>query len=88
MACRVCFIRSVWGIVGDDVTNFCLNVLNRGSYVREVNQTMLTMIPKVDQPTLVTEFRPISLCTVLYKIVSKTLVNRLKHIMPFIISKF
>ncbi|VVA19333.1 Hypothetical predicted protein, partial [Prunus dulcis] len=42
----------------------------------------------VDKPTKVTEFRPISLCTVIYKMISKTIVNRLKPIMPLIISEF
>ena len=48
----------------------------------------MTLIPKVDNPVKVTEFRPISLCTVIYKMISKTIVNRLKPIMPLIISEF
>ncbi|KAI5329450.1 hypothetical protein L3X38_028847 [Prunus dulcis] len=77
-----------WGVVGDDVVGFCLNVLNGGASVKEINHTLLTLIPKVDKPTKVTEFRPISLCTVIYKMISKTIVNRLKPIMPLIISEF
>ncbi|ONI29059.1 hypothetical protein PRUPE_1G178200 [Prunus persica] len=57
-------------------------------HVREINHTLVTLIPKVDNPTRVTEYRPISLCSVLYKLISKTLVNRMKGIMQDVISEY
>jgi hypothetical protein len=42
-----------------------------------VNDTAIVLIPKVQHPENLKEYRPISLCNVIYKIVSKCLVNRL-----------
>lgn len=46
----------------------------------------IALIPKVKDPICASEFRPISHCNVLYKLVSKTLANRLKKILPYIIT--
>lgn len=51
------------------------------------NHTNLCLIPKVYPPTGMTEFRPIALCNVSYKVFSKILVNRLKQHLGSIISE-
>jgi hypothetical protein len=51
-----------------------------------LNLTYIALIPKVKNPLSVAEFKPISLCNVLYKLISKVLTNRLKKILPHIIS--
>ena len=81
------FYQKYWDIVGSSVTNMVLNVLRNNLPISEINKTNISLIPKKNNPTKMTEFRPISLCNVIYKLISKTLANRLKTFLPFIISE-
>ncbi|KAL6204632.1 hypothetical protein ACLB2K_021899 [Fragaria x ananassa] len=76
------FYQAYWEIVGDEVSNRCLQVLNEGASVKDLNHTLLALIPKIENPQGVADFRPISLCNVLYKLISKAMVNRMKLILP------
>uniref|UniRef100_A0A453T663 Reverse transcriptase domain-containing protein n=1 Tax=Aegilops tauschii subsp. strangulata TaxID=200361 RepID=A0A453T663_AEGTS len=76
-----------WEIYGEDVTKAVLDIVEGKELSRSINETVLVLIPKVKNPTLLSQFRPISLCNVLYKIASKVISNRLKIILPEIISE-
>lgn len=82
------FYQMFWYIIGDDVSNQVLHVLNDGLSLKEVNHTFLCLIPKVKKPRHTKEFRPIFLCNVIFKLVTKTIANRLKIILPYIVSPY
>ena len=63
-----------------------LDFLNYEIFDSSLNDTHIFLIPKIKSPISVTDFWPISLCNVLYKIVAKVLANRMKIVLPHIIS--
>ena len=81
------FFQKYWDLVGNDVTSMVLNVLNCNKSIVEINKTYITLVPKTKSPTKMTEYKPIILCNVVYKLISKALANRLKTILPHLIAE-
>lgn len=81
-----CFYQQNWVTFGGEVCTTVLNFLNTGYLDAQINVTHITLISKVKKPTHVSEFRLISLCNVIYKLISKVRANRLKVVLPHIIS--
>ena len=81
------FFQHYWESIGNDVVKAVVSCLNSTSIETGLNHTFLTLIPKVKSLEFVIEFRPIALCNILYKLVSKVLANRLKKVLPHIISE-
>ncbi|KAL4296489.1 hypothetical protein GQ457_12G013640 [Hibiscus cannabinus] len=75
------FFHQHWDLIGPNILRLCHGLLSRQIDMSLVNKTVITLIPKVKDPVHMTQLRPISLCMVVYKIVSKVLVNRMK---PFL----
>ena len=59
------FFQNYWSIVGNDVICMILNVLNSNMSMTEINKTNITLVPRIKNPTKMTDFRPISLCNVI-----------------------
>ena len=83
----IIFYENYWDIVGSNLIKCVLNALNSGVMPSDLNETFIYIIPKVKSPQKIIEFKPISLCNVIYKIISKVLANRLKRILVVVIDE-
>jgi hypothetical protein len=82
-----CFYQNAWPTVRSEVCKAVLDYLNGGNFVEAINETYITLISKVKNPSRLMKYKPISLCNVLYKLIAKVLANRLKKVLPHIISE-
>lgn len=80
------FFQTYWTNVVMDVTQVVLSCLNSRSILKSINHTFIALIPKVNNLERVSNFRPISLCNVIYKIIIKVIANRLKPMFNSIFS--
>ncbi|WMV19961.1 hypothetical protein MTR67_013346 [Solanum verrucosum] len=60
------FYKKTWGIVGEGINDAVLEFFQNGKLLKQVNETNIELIPKVDVPE-----RPIACCNILYKCISK-----------------
>ncbi|XP_074278317.1 uncharacterized protein LOC141601910 [Silene latifolia] len=82
------FYQKYWFYIKQEVTAAVLSMLNTGNILRAHNRTSITLIPKTNSPEKVEHYRPISLCNVIMRIVSKCISNRLKVFMPQLVGEF
>ena len=80
------FYQKFWHIVGNDVIAAVLDFLNFGIMLPKISYSHIVLIPKIKSLERITNYRPITLCNVIYKIISKVLADRLKLILPKLIS--
>ena len=76
------FFKAAWDIVGDDFVIAVQSFFKTGFLPKGINSTILALILKKENSQTMKDFRPISCCNVIYKVISKILANRLKIILP------
>lgn len=81
------FYQKYWHIVKSGVIDIVLNILNNKVDPTSLNYTNVVLIPKVKNPESPKEFRPISVCNVIFRIITKIIANRFKGVMPDVISE-
>lgn len=81
------FYQRAWNTIGDDVTYMVKDFSKSGALQDIMNDTLLSLIPKLKSPEKVSQLRPISLCNVHYKIVTKVIANRIKEFLDQVIGQ-
>ncbi|GJR98189.1 RNA-directed DNA polymerase, eukaryota, reverse transcriptase zinc-binding domain protein [Tanacetum coccineum] len=82
------FFIKAWDIVGKDICKAVKEFFDNGKMLKEINSTLITLIPKIDTPDKVIDFRPIACCNVIYKCISKVITNRIKGILGGIVGQY
>lgn len=77
-----------WNLMQNDIVYLVQDFFAGRCDLAAINSTYVSLIPKVDNPETFKDFRPIGLCNVVYKIISKVLVNRMQCLMESLISPF
>ncbi|XP_024004813.1 uncharacterized protein LOC112081968 [Eutrema salsugineum] len=80
------FYRSTWDIIDDDLVKAVQEFFNSGKLLKQWNCTAISLIPKKVGAEKLVDFRPISLCNMVYKVISKILARRLQAITPGMVS--
>lgn len=78
--------QSHWDTMGGAVCELVRGIFQDPRQIRGVNETSLVLIPKVEAPTNLKQYHPISLCNVAYKIVTNIVATRMRHFMGTLIS--
>ena len=80
------FFQRFWMVVGDSVKFEVKRIFQVRKIPTQLNKTLIALIPKQLGPENIGHFRPISLCNIFYKVVTKILVLRMKYLMPKLVS--
>ena len=80
------FFQTHWASLGASIVQVIQDVFTERMIPPSWGLTNLVLIPKIAHPELITQFRPISLCNTLYKLVSRIIVQRLKPYMAEVIN--
>ena len=82
------FFQKCWPTIRESVVNEVRQIFSTGKMPEYLNRTLISLIPKYLGPETLSQFRPISLCNTVYKIVTKIIVCRLRPIMGNLVSPF
>lgn len=81
------FYPTSWPIINDDLVHVIQKLFITEFLPSQMNHTLLLPIPKIQSATSVSDFRPISLCNVAYKIISKLLAKRWRPLIKKCVSE-
>jgi len=83
---NVDFFKACWNIAKQDILNVVEDSRKNNTILKALNTSFIALIPKQEATQTPDKFRPIALCNVVYKIISKVVANRLKPLLPSLLS--
>ena len=79
------FLKKCWHIIKEDIYQLCDDFFEERVSIQAINSSFITLVPKSNNPTTVSDFRPISLLNLIVKLLTKLMANRLqKRIIPLL----
>nr|GEY35359.1 outer envelope pore protein 16-2, chloroplastic-like [Tanacetum cinerariifolium] len=78
-------IKKHWNLLSDDIITYVNDFYHSTSISRGCNSSFITIVPKVDDPLTISDFRPISLIGCQYKIIEKVLANCLSLVIHSVV---
>ncbi|KAK4348291.1 hypothetical protein RND71_034630 [Anisodus tanguticus] len=79
------FYKKSWDIIGGDFCDAVKEFFSSGQLLKQINHTIIALVPKSTHSPMVTDFRPISCCNILYKVITKILAARVETVLDSII---
>ena len=80
------FFQRTWDTIGETVIKEVREIFVTRIMPNNLNQTLITLIPKCTGADYLSKFRPISLCNTIYKVVTKIIVLQLRPLLKNLIS--
>lgn len=80
------FFRAYWDINGNDIVAAMQEFFRTGKLLKQWNATALSLLPKNIGAYKIVDFRLISFCNVVYKVISKIIARRMQILLPLMIS--
>ena len=78
--------KQVWGVVGRDLCAVVQDFFISSRLLKQINHSVIDLVPKSANVSSTSDFKPISCCNVIYKVIAKILVGRLAHVLSGIIN--
>lgn len=81
------FFKELWADLKHDILRFMVEFHCNGKLSRGINSNFIALIPKIDNPRKLNDYRPISLVGSIYKVLAKVLANRLRQVIGTVVSE-
>ena len=81
------FFKACWKSVKQDIIDVVEDSERPRTVLKALNASFIALVPKQEKAMTPDKFRPITLCNVVYKIISKVIANRLKPLLPALVSE-